>query len=197
MQRTRHWIRSRLATKGRWLETLRLAGIRVALLIVFISVMGALFGWATGQGNPNERAWHRDELRLKPFRVGPASRWVTPGVYDDFLKSHGVYLVSNQGMLVALIAQSTEAEVNVKFDPLTGLFECPRSGALYTRDGLAWADSPASRSLERCQVRALGPSDKPDVEILVDPQNRFLFEQQQWSSVMSNHLFPKPATPAS
>ena len=143
-------------------------------------------------GNPHQRANSRDESRLKPFRIGPASDWTEPGVYNDFLEEHSVYLVVDHGMVVALHAGSTEADAQVQWDRVAGLFRCPVSGALYSRDGLAWADSPASRALERCRIRALGPRGKPDVEILVDPQMRFLFEQNQWSRVMSNHLHATP-----
>lgn len=142
-------------------------------------------------GTPNERAASRDRGRLSPFRIGPASAWATPGVSDAFLQSHRVYLVTNNGMIVALDAQSTEAGAMVRWDALSGLFRCPVTGAMWSMDGLAWADSPASRAMERCRLISLGPAEDPEVELVVDPQFRFRFEDNQWSRVMSNHLLPE------
>ncbi|MEM1212089.1 MAG: hypothetical protein AAGI68_07305 [Planctomycetota bacterium] len=161
-----------------------------ALVLLVGSCLFAISGCDQIMGNPHERATQRDRSRLQPFRIGPAITWVEPGVSDAFLREHNVFLVTNNEMLVALSAKSTEADINVRWDPVAGLFECPVSGALYSRDGLPWASSPATRALERCRVATLGPSDDPEVELLVDPSRRFRFEDNQWSRVMSNHLLP-------
>ncbi|MEM6392425.1 MAG: hypothetical protein AAF797_06600 [Planctomycetota bacterium] len=162
----------------------------IALTLVLLTLLAAP-GCDRIMGTPHERATQRDHDRLQPFRIGQAITHVEPGVSDAFLGEHSVYLVTNNGMLVALSAKSTEADVNVRWDPVAGLFECPVSGALYSRDGLPWASSPATRALERCRVATIGPSDDPYVELLVDPSRRFLFEDNQWSRVMSNHLLPE------
>lgn len=168
---------------------LRIALIKASIGVALLAIVAGLFGYSTWHDEPADPALNRDDKRLRAFRIGPASKYRQPGVYDDFVDSHGIYLVSAHDMLVALSARSTEADVRVRFDDVSGLFRCPSSGALYTSDGLAWADSPASRSLDRCRIRALGLIDDPDVEMLVDPQRRFSFEKNQWSMVMSNHQF--------
>ncbi|MEM6553223.1 MAG: hypothetical protein AAF750_13990 [Planctomycetota bacterium] len=163
---------------------------RAAIPLVLLALLAAP-GCDRIMGTPHERATQRDHNRLQPFRIGQAITHVEPGVSDAFLSEHSVYLVTNNDMLVALSAKSTEADTNVRWDPVSGLFECPVSGALYSRDGLPWGSSPATRALERCRVATIGPSNDPYVELLVDPSRRFLFEDNQWSRVMSNHLLPE------
>lgn len=146
-------------------------------------------------GNPNERAAARDQEMLTNFRIGPASDWDRPGVHLDYLESQRTILVVHKDMLVALDATSTEADVSVIYDQDAGLYRCPRSGALWDTNGLPIGNSTASRALERCNIRTLGPIDDPDVELLVDARVRFLFEDNVWSKIGASYLFPRETIP--
>ncbi|MEM9294894.1 MAG: hypothetical protein AAGA57_03755 [Planctomycetota bacterium] len=126
------------------------------------------------------------------FRIGPASEFRAPGVYHDFVKSHGVFLVSDHGMLVALDAKSPEApNRTLMYDRDDQQFRCPRTGAVYSRDGLPFSGSTATRAMERCFIRGLGPDDDPETVVMVNtgPERRYRFEDNQWSHPFSGRLF--------
>lgn len=126
------------------------------------------------------------------FHIGPASQYRETGVYHDFVGSQGVYLVSDHGMLVALDAKSPEApDRTLLFDRSTQQFRCPRTNARYTRDGLPLSGSHATRAMERCYLRGLGPDDDPDTHLIVDPNpdRRYRFEDNRWSNPFSARLF--------
>ena len=143
-------------------------------------------------GNPQDRALAKaDGIQVDPFNIGPASKWQEPGLYLDYADTHDVALVSDHGMLVALLLINPDTGNRVRYDRLSNLFKDPRDGSMYSRDGLLWGDSAGQYSLPRCRIRHLGSLDDPDVEIQVDPGKRFYFEEKQWSKAASNHLYIK------
>ena len=141
-------------------------------------------------GSPQDRA--KTDLAtgdVKPFEIGPASQWRKPDLYMDFANSHQVALKSEHGMLVAILLIGPDTGATVQYDRTSNLFRDPRSGELYTTDGVKWGGDADRPSLARCRIRHLGPLDDPDVKLIVDPGKLFRQEQQQWSKAASNHLF--------
>ena len=144
-----------------------------------------------------------------PFSIGPPQRYQEPGIYLDYVFSHGVYVVSHMGMIVALSAHDPATGKPVHYDPLTGQFSDPAIGARFTRDGLITgvnriqrrvlndpeqvkaalqADTPLARSMERCYIRRRGLRGDPDAELIVNPSHRFIFELNQWSREHCGYL---------
>ncbi len=127
----------------------------------------------------------------RAFTIGRIDDYQRPGVDETYARSHGVYLVSNHGMLVALAAQCTNPDhgsTAVRFDVVAGIYRCPRCGAKYTRDGLNIGHSQTDRPLERCRLRNSGPIFDPQTRLRVDPGKRFRQEDNQWS--MHTSYFP-------
>ncbi|MEM6257305.1 MAG: hypothetical protein AAGI37_03205 [Planctomycetota bacterium] len=141
-------------------------------------------------GNPQDRAKKGlSDSDTKPFEIGPASDWEEPGLYMEYAHSHGVAIVSDHGMLVALLLVGPETGAEVRWDRAAGLFRDTQSDDLFTRDGVKWGGADDRPSLARCRIRHLGPLDDPGVELVVDPGKLFRQEEQQWSKAASNHLF--------
>jgi hypothetical protein len=141
-------------------------------------------------GSPQERAKHDIAAGdIDPFKIGPASKWREPDLYMDYAKSHKVALKSEHGMLVAILLIGPETGADIQYDRLSNQFKDPRSGELFTTDGVKWGGDADRPSLARCRIRHLGPLDDPDVELVVDPGKLFHQEKQQWSKAASNHLF--------
>ncbi|MEM6458429.1 MAG: hypothetical protein AAF710_03450 [Planctomycetota bacterium] len=125
------------------------------------------------------------------FDIGVPRKYRVNRVYTEFAKSHGVYLVSGHGMLVALAAECTSTKHDttlVRWEPEVGVFRCPKCGARYTRDGLNIGDRQTRRPLERCRIRQSGKIFDRDTTLVVDPGKRFRQERQQWSKHTS--FFP-------
>lgn len=144
-------------------------------------------------GNPQDRALAKaDGVKTEPFNIGPASKWQKPGLYLDYADTHQVALVSDHGMLVALLLINPDTGNTVRYDRLSNLFKDSQDGSMYSRDGLLWGDSDGKFSLPRCRVRHLGSLNDPHVELQIDPGKRFYFEEKQWSKAASNHLYIQP-----
>lgn len=162
-------------------------------MLVAVSALALLPGCgelANVWGNPQDRALAKaNDINVEPFEIGPASKWQEPGLYLDFASSNKVALVSDHGMLVALLLVNPDTGNTVQYDRLSNLFKDPQDGSMYTRDGLIWGDSEGEFSLPRCRVRHLGSLEDPDVELQIDPSKRFYHEEQQWSKAASNHLY--------
>ena len=141
-------------------------------------------------GNPQDRAKHTlSDADLPPFEIGPASNWQDPDLYLDYAHSHSVALVSDHGMLVALLLVGPETGADVRWDRTSGLFRDSQSDELFTRDGVKWGGDEDRPSLARCRIRHMGPIEDPDVGLVVDPGKLFRQEDGQWSKAASNHLF--------
>lgn len=141
-------------------------------------------------GNPQDRAKKGlADSDMEAFEIGPASEWAEPDLYLDYAKSHGVALVSDHGMLVALLLVGPETGAPVRWDRSAGLFRDTQSDETFSRDGVKWGGDDDRPSLARCRIRHLGPLDDPDVGLVVDPGKLFRQEDRQWSKASSNHLF--------
>ncbi|MEM9346868.1 MAG: hypothetical protein AAGB26_09650 [Planctomycetota bacterium] len=163
--------------------------LSVAVLCLCIALLGC-GDLSDVWGNPQDRAKKGlSDSDTKPFEIGPASDWEQPGLYMDYAHSHGVALVSDHGMLVALLLIGPETGAEVHYDRLANLFRDAQSGETFTVDGVKWGGADDRPSLARCRIRHLGPLDDPDVELVVDPGKLFRQEEQQWSKAASNHLF--------
>lgn len=163
-----------------------------ALLLIGLTTLPGCGDLSDVWGNPQDRAKKGlSDTDTKPFEIGPASKWAEPGLYLDFANSHGVALVSDHGMLVALLLVGPETGAEVQYDRLANLFRDPQSDETFTVDGVKWGGAEDRPSLARCRIRHLGPIDDPDVGLEVDPGKLFRQEDGQWSKGASNHLFVK------
>lgn len=162
-------------------------------LLCFITLLFGLTGCGDLSdvwGNPQDRAKHGlADSEIQPFEIGPASAWAQSGLYMDYANSHGIALVSDHGMLVALLLVGPETGAEIHYDRLANLFRDSQSGETFTIDGVKWGGNEDRPSLARCRIRHLGPLDDPDVGLVVDPGKLFRQEDQQWSKAASNHLF--------
>ena len=157
-----------------------------AIGLAFATRDGGVMFW----GDPQPRVQSKlPSLGRTPFEIGPASDWQEPGLYFDYQRSHQVALVSRHNMLVAILLINPDTGKAVTYDRTANLFRDPQDGSTYTTDGQLWGESEGEFSLERCRIRHMGPLDDPDVELVVDPNKRFAFERQEWSTAASNHLY--------
>jgi len=131
----------------------------------------------------------RVELATAPFDVGPVSSFQKAGVYTEFFRSHGVYLVSDGSMLVALSAICTHNACGVRWEQGSGQFQCPCHDSAFTREGLNSGGSKAKRPLERCRIKPAALRPGPDPVLRVDPTRRFRQERNEWSSPESMVMF--------
>ena len=153
---------------------------------VFLLIIGAalLTAAACDRPGPASASGHASRVATASFNIGSPDAYRSEGVYSGLAKSHGVYLVSGHGMLVALAATCTNdghRPVAVRFDDVAGVFRCPLCDAKFTRDGLNRGKSRATRALERCRLRSAGKLYDRDNTVVVDPDKRYRQEAQQWS----------------
>lgn len=168
---------------------MRVSAVFIALLALLYALPGC-GDLSEIWGNPQDRAKKGlADSDVEAFEIGPASKWAEPGLYMDYANSHGVALVSDHGMLVALLLVGPETGAEVRYDRTTNLFRDSQSSETFTRDGVKWGGADDRPSLARCRIRHLGPLDDPDVGLVVDPGKLFRQEDQQWSKAASNHLF--------
>ncbi|MEM7577258.1 MAG: hypothetical protein AAF328_07255 [Planctomycetota bacterium] len=147
------------------------------------------------------------------FLIGTPDQYQRPGVYTAFARSHGVYLISDHGMLVALADTCPNPvharQIGVRWNPEAFIFNCPACGWKFSSDGLAIAsgtdraDAPgavAPLALERCNIRNDGPLYDPGTQLQVNanaggmdddgwPHNRLVFEKNQWSRPGGMYVF--------
>lgn len=141
-----------------------------------------------------------NRIATRAFSIGDPSKYKEPGVYDDFHRSHGVWVVSRDSasgrMLVVLSAQAPGVDGLTHFSPAIGKFRCATSGSRFTRDGLLSGSSGvATRSLERLRL------EFRDGELRVVPTKRYVQEDNDWSSpfslfVLDSDTHPDLETPA-
>lgn len=118
------------------------------------------------------------------FDIGVPDKYRKKRVYTQFANSHGVYLVADHGMLVALAAECTSDQhgpAKVRYETEVGVFRCVVCSAKFTRDGLNRGKTQTDRPLERCRIRSSGKIYDRDSTLVVDPGKRFRQEDQEWS----------------
>lgn len=127
---------------------------------------------------------NKANLAAEPFLIGPAEKFKAAGIYEDFKKAKGVWLVSDGQMLVALSATCTHLGCSTKSNPEKKGFICPCHESKFDAQGLN-IRGKARRPLERCALRRVtGPSGGPEVE--VDPRKRFRKDKNEWSDPASS-----------
>lgn len=131
----------------------------------------------------------------KPFTIGGPQKYRRSGVYQDFRQSHGIWLVSDGGKLVALSAVCTHNGCGTRYDSMSRIFKCPCHSSTFTTDGLNRSGGKARRPLERCMIALQGKPGDASAELLVDPTKRYRQEidnpvsGRNWSSPNSVYVF--------
>jgi hypothetical protein len=186
--------------------------VRPRFFILSLTTVVAMGGSAwtlTGCGDPAaaqaDPAFAARSNQAGRFLIGTPESYRRPGVYTRFARSHGVFLISQHGMLTALADTCPNPShgrvVGVRWNPEAYIFHCPGCGWKFTSDGLPIAttadraEAPGSvmpLALERCNLRHDGPLYDPGTQLQVNanggalnedgfPTNRHIFEQNQWS----------------
>ncbi|MCB9060300.1 MAG: ubiquinol-cytochrome c reductase iron-sulfur subunit [Halobacteriovoraceae bacterium] len=101
------------------------------------------------------------------------------GVDERWKKKYGVWMVKQEGKLVALSNICTHLGCIPNWLPAELKFKCPCHGSGYYMNGVNF-EGPAPRPLERYKV-ALNPEGK----IVVDKTKIFREEKGQWSNPSS------------
>lgn len=121
------------------------------------------------------------------YSIGSPERYREPGVYDDHVKAHGVWVVSHEGWVFVYerVCPYGDGGQTVH-DELANYFKCDRCAARFGVDGLprgtTGGASVERRSLRRVWVGLMGGRDAADAHLKVDPAQTFAQEANQWSS---------------
>lgn len=119
-------------------------------------------------------------LATEPFLIGRADRYFKPGVYDEYKKEKGVWIVSDGKELVVFSATCTHLACTTELDLSKQLFKCPCHKSGFDFQGMNTKGSKAKRPLERCALRLVDSG--PGVgQVEVDPTRRFRKDKDQWS----------------
>ncbi|MEM9752831.1 MAG: hypothetical protein AAF916_05540 [Planctomycetota bacterium] len=191
---------------------MRLA-IPLTLAAVCFAAMLALPGCGQADVARADPAFAARSETAGRFLIGTPDQYQRPGVYTRFARSHGIYLVSDHDMLVALADtcpnRAHRRQIGVRWNPEAYIFVCPACGWKFTSDGLPIAtsaeraDAPGAvqpLALERCNIRNDGPLYDPGTELQVNanagrmdddgwPNNRLVFEKNQWSRPGGMYVF--------
>ncbi|MEM1026697.1 MAG: hypothetical protein AAGJ38_01300 [Planctomycetota bacterium] len=185
-----------------------------SMFALLLLAMGAAL---PGCGNANvaqaDPAFAARSENAGRFLIGTPDQYDRPGVYTRYARSHGIYLVSDHDMLVALADtcpnRTHNRQIGVRWDPEAYIFTCPACGWKFTSDGLPIAsgteraDAPGATNplaLERCNIRNDGPLYDPGTQLQVNanagrmdddgwPNNRLVFEKNQWSRPGGMYVF--------
>ncbi len=96
------------------------------------------------------------------------------GVDEKFKKGFGVWMVKQEGRLVALSNICTHLGCIPTWMPAELKFKCPCHGSGYYTNGVNF-EGPAPRPLERYKISKL-----PDGRIRVDKTRIFRYEKGEW-----------------
>ncbi len=109
------------------------------------------------------------------FKVGRPEDF-PPGIVDErFKESNGIWIVNQEGKLVALIAICTHLGCPPNWLEAQNKFKCPCHGSGYYKNGINF-EGPTPRPLERAAI-AIDPEDG---QIVVDKAQRYQWEMGQW-----------------
>ncbi len=109
------------------------------------------------------------------FKVGRPEDF-PPGIVDErFKESNGIWIVNQEGKLVALIAICTHLGCPPNWLESQNKFKCPCHGSGYYKNGINF-EGPTPRPLERAAI-AIDPEDG---QIVVDKAQRYQWEMGQW-----------------
>jgi Rieske Fe-S protein len=131
----------------------------------------------------------------EPFTVGHPDKYRLAGVYRDYRRSHGIWLVSDGTQLVALSAVCTHNGCGTRYDTTSRIFKCPCHNSTFSTEGLNQTGSKADRPLERCGIRLTNESGELPAQLRVDPTKRYRQEIEDrmsgrnWASPHSVYIF--------
>ena len=97
------------------------------------------------------------------------------GVDEKFKNGYGVWMVKQEGQLVALSNICTHLGCIPTWMPAELKFKCPCHGSGYYMNGINF-EGPAPRPLERYRITIL-----PDGRVRVDKTKLFRYEKGEWS----------------
>lgn len=120
----------------------------------------------------------RLETPETPFLVGPADRYAGPGMYDDFVLSKRVWLLSDGMILTALVDVCTHRKCGLDWIEEEDIFECPCHDSTFDRHGSHLPGGKAKRPLDRWGIRIVGTPEGRQVE--VDPTQHFRHADDGW-----------------
>lgn len=141
---------------------------------------GARQAQRTDQPRPNDlKEDNKAKLAKEPFSIGAPARYREPGLYQDFKRDKGVWIISDGKTLVAMSATCTHLACTTHWDPVKQQFKCPCHNSRFSLEGINQQGSKAKRPLERCSVRLA--QTQSGVEIVVDPTRRLRQDKGEWS----------------
>lgn len=112
------------------------------------------------------------------FKAGPVSDFL-PGVSTRFLTSERVWIINDNGMIYALIANCTHLGCTPDWLFNENKFKCNCHGSGYYISGVNF-EGPAPRAMERTKI-FIGD----DEQIIVDKSRSFIFEKGEWENPAS------------
>jgi hypothetical protein len=128
-------------------------------------------------------------LPTEDFSIGPPARYRTPGVHDALRESHGVWVCSDERMIVVLSAACPHDGRGTYFDPMTVQFRCSRCSARFSDMGLPLSGRPDNLALVRLRLSLHGERGDPEAALWVNPRVTYRFEKNEWSSRFSLWMF--------
>lgn len=174
-----------------------------ATSLVALTVLGCSDENAPGQG-ANAQDLGRKKPKKPPlpkeiFTVGSPDQYRNPGVYDQFNKTHRLWLVSNGSKLVALVDVCTHLGCEVEWFSETNLFECPCHSSQFDAQGTNLEGGKAERPLERYAISLIdAPADVPaDTSnasgklVQIDPTIRLRKDRDEWGDPKASIDLPK------
>ena len=107
--------------------------------------------------------------------MGPLKQYASPGVYEQFKASHGVWIVHlPQGKVVAVKPICTHLGCTLEWHGYQDKSTCPCHGSEFDMAGMN-IKGPAARPLERYHVSLDGNA------VIVDKSRIYRHERGQWS----------------
>jgi len=141
-----------------------------------------------GFAGPMDNPANRPSLAKEPFNIGPKSKYKEAGLYQDFKKDKGVWVVSDGKQLTVLSATCTHIGATTNWNDGKKQFQCerqgPKHGSTFDLDGTNTAGK-ATRPLERCSLKLVKGANGAE-EVEVDPTTRFRKDKDEWSNPASS-----------
>jgi cytochrome b6-f complex iron-sulfur subunit len=112
------------------------------------------------------------------FKVGFPSAF-SVGVSEKFKSEYGVWICRNEEEIYAIISVCTHLGCTPNWLEGENKFKCPCHGSGFYRTGINF-EGPAPRPLERAAIKI-----DDDGQLLVDKNQKFLYEAGQWDDPAS------------
>ena len=108
------------------------------------------------------------------FKVGFPSDFTVDSVSEAFKADNGVWICRNKEQIYALISVCTHLGCTPNWLAAEDKFKCPCHGSGFYSTGVNF-EGPAPRPLERAAIKI-----DDDGQLLVDKNQKFLYEVGQW-----------------